>query len=166
MLLPQNIALPILFTFGAGYSLWLGNLVYGLRDRRRQFRFEFLYFAVMSVLAIIVLGLGFAIPYVDHDYFYYFYNHAVALGVAIMVVALVGNPNLIGDLTEAARAKYGASTLREVDVDASLAKLDRLMTDGKVYQNEGLSLTSVAAVAVADARSFIAPGCPRLSAQP
>ncbi|HEY5758751.1 MAG TPA: helix-turn-helix domain-containing protein [Steroidobacter sp.] len=143
-LLPQKIALPILFTFGAGYSLWLGNLVYGLRDRRRQFRFEFLYFTVMSVLAIVVLGLGFAIPYVDHDYFYYFYNHAVATGISIMLVALVGNPNVIGDLTEAARVKYGASTLREVDVDANLAKLNQLMTDGKAYQNEGLSLTSLA----------------------
>ncbi|WP_129776825.1 AraC family transcriptional regulator [Peristeroidobacter soli] len=143
-LLPQNIALPILFAFGAGYSVWLGNLVYGLRDRRKQFRFEFLYFSVMSVLAIVVLGLGFAIPYIDHDYFYYFYNNAVALGVAIMLVALVGNPNLIGDLTEAARVKYGASTLREVDVDSSLAKLNRLMADGKLYQNESLSLASLA----------------------
>jgi AraC-like DNA-binding protein len=143
-LLPQNIALPILFAFGAGYSVWLGNLVYGLRDRRKQFRFEFLYFSVMSVLAIVVLGLGFAIPYIDHDYFYYFYNNAVALGVAIMLVALVGNPNLIGDLTEAARVKYGASTLREVDVDGSLAKLNRLMADGKLYQNESLSLASLA----------------------
>ena len=143
-LLPQKLALPILFTLGAGYSVWLGNLVYGLRDRRKQFRFEFLYFTVMSVLAIIVLGLGFATPYVDHDYFYYFYNNAVALGVAIMLVALVGNPNLIGDLTEAARVKYGASTLREVDVDACLAKLDQLMTDSKVYQNESLSLASLA----------------------
>ncbi|WP_129642372.1 AraC family transcriptional regulator [Peristeroidobacter agariperforans] len=143
-LLPLKIALPILFTLGAGYSLWLGNLVYGLRDQRKQFRFEFLYFTVMSVLAVIVLGLGFAIPYIDHDYFYYFYNNAVALGVAIMLVALVGNPNLIGDLTEAARVKYGASTLREVDVDASLAKLNQLMTDGKAYQNESLSLASLA----------------------
>ena len=143
-LLPLKIALPILFTLGAGYSLWLGNLVYGLRDRRKQFRFEFLYFTVMSVLAVIVLGLGFAIPYIDHDYFYYFYNNAVALGVAIMLVALVGNPNLIGDLTEAARVKYGASTLREVDVDASLAKLYQLMTAGKAYQNESLNLTSLA----------------------
>lgn len=143
-LLPLNIALPILFTLGAGYSLWLGNLVYGLRDQRKQFRFEFLYFTVMSVLAAIVLGLGFAIPYVDHDYFYYFYNNAVALGVAIMLVALVGNPNLIGDLTEAARVKYGASTLREVDVDGSLAKLNQLMTEGKAYQNESLSLTLLA----------------------
>jgi AraC-like DNA-binding protein len=143
-LLPLKIALPILFTLGAGYSLWLGNLVYGLRDQRKQFRFEFLYFTVMSVLAVIVLGLGFAIPYIDHDYFYYFYNNAVALGVGIMLVALVGNPNLIGDLTEAARVKYGASTLREVDVDGSLAKLNRLMTDGKAYQNESLSLASLA----------------------
>lgn len=143
-LLPQKIALPVLFTFGAGYSLWLGNLVYGLRDRRKQFRFEFLYFTVMSVLAVIVLGLGFAIPYVDHDYFYYFYNHAVALGVGIMLVALVGNPNLIGDLNEAARVKYGASTLREVDVDACLAKLNQLMNDSKVYQSESLSLASLA----------------------
>ncbi|GFE81540.1 hypothetical protein GCM10011487_35400 [Steroidobacter agaridevorans] len=143
-LLPLKIALPLLFTLGAGYSLWLGNLVYGLRDQRKQFRFEFLYFAVMSVLAVIVLGLGFAIPYVDHDYFYYFYNNAVALGVAIMLVALVGNPNLIGDLTEAARVKYGSSTLREVDVDASLAKLNQVMIDGKAYQNESLSLASLA----------------------
>jgi AraC-like DNA-binding protein len=143
-LLPQKIALPILFTFGAGYSLWLGNLVYGLRDRRKQFRFEFLYFAIMSVLAVIVLGLGFAIPYVDHDYFYSFYNNAVALGVGIMLVALVGNPNLIGDLNEAARVKYGASTLREVDVDACLAKLNQLMNDSKVYQSESLSLASLA----------------------
>lgn len=143
-LIPLNIALPILFTFGTGYSLWLGNLVYGLRDRRKQFRFEFLYFSVMSVLAIIVLGLGFAIPYIDHDYFYYFYNNAVALGVAIMLVALVSNPNLIGDLTEAARVKYGASTLREVDVDGALAKLNRLMTEGQLYRNESLSLASLA----------------------
>lgn len=143
-LLPQKIALPILFTFGAGYSIWLGNLVYGLRDRRRQYRFEVLYFIVMSVLAIIVLGLGFAIPYIDHDYFYYFYNNAVALGIAIMLVALVGNPNVIVDFTEAARVKYGASTLRDIDVDASLARLKQLMTDGKAYQNENLSLTSLA----------------------
>lgn len=142
--LPLKIALPILFAFGVGYSLWLGNLVYGLRDRRKQFRFEFLYFTVMSVLAIIVLGLGFSIPYIDNAYFYSFYNYAIGLGVAIMLVALVSNPDLIGDLTEAARAKYGATTLRDIDVDGCLAKLNQLMTEGKAYQNESVSLASVA----------------------
>jgi AraC-like DNA-binding protein len=142
--LPLNVALPILFLIGAGYSIWLGNLVYGLRSQRKQFRFEFLYFAVMSVLAVIVLGLGFAIPYIDDAYFYDFYNNAIGLGVAIMLVALVGNPDLIGDLSEAARAKYGTSTLRDVDVEACLSKLNELMTDGRAYQNESLSLASLA----------------------
>jgi len=142
--LPLNVALPILFLFGAGYSVWLGNLVYGLRGQRKQFRFEFLYFTVISILAVIVLGLGFALPHIDNAYFYYFYNNAVGAGIAIMLVALVGNPDLIGDLSEAARAKYGTSTLRDVDVDACLAKLNRLMAQDKAYQNESLSLASLA----------------------
>lgn len=145
--LPLNVALPILFLFGAGYSVWLGKLVYGLRGQRKQFRFELLYFSVMSILALVVLGLGFALPYIDPAYFYYFYNNAVGIGVGIMVVALVGNPNLIGDLAEAARARYGTSTLRDVDVDASLAKLNQLMTQGQAYQNESLTLASLASSA-------------------
>jgi AraC-like DNA-binding protein len=142
---PLHVALPILFMFGAGYSLWLGRLVHGLRDQRKQFHFEFFYFIAMSVLGIAVLCLGFAIPYIDDRYFYLFYNAAVGLGIAIMLVALVANPDLIGDLSEAARVKYGASTLREVDVDGALRKLEQLMTKGKAYQNEGLSLSSLAA---------------------
>jgi AraC-like DNA-binding protein len=141
----RAIALPIMFTFGAAYSLWLAYLVYGLRDRRKQFRFEFLYFAVMSLFGLIVLALGFALPYVGDDLFYRVYNIAVGLGIAIMIVALVANPQLIGDLSEAARVKYGTSTLGGVDIRASLEKLERAMSDGKAYQNEDLSLSSLAA---------------------
>ena len=145
LLVPRlEISLPILFAFGVGYSLWLGRLVYGLRGQRKQFRFEILYFAVMFLLAVIVLGLGFALPYIDHAYFYCFYDYAIALGIAIILVALVANPDLIGDLSEAARIRYGASTLGEVDVDGCLARLDELMTRGKAYQGESLSLTSLA----------------------
>jgi AraC-like DNA-binding protein len=139
-----EIALPILFLFGVGYSLWLARLVYGLRQQRKQFRFELLYFVVMCILAVIVLGLGFALPYVADDYFYAFYNCAVGLGIAIMLVALVANPDLIGDLSEAAQIKYSASTLRDVDVAACLMKLDQLMSEGKTYQDENLSLSSLA----------------------
>lgn len=139
-----EIALPILFAFGAVNSLWLGYVVYGMRDRRKQFRFEFFYFGVMSVFAVIVLGLGFLLPRIDHDYFYYFYSSAIGVAFAIMIVALVANPDLVGDLFEAARVKYGASTLRDVDVDACVKKLDQLMTDSKTYANENLSLSSLA----------------------
>ncbi len=139
-----EIALPILFLFGLGYSLWLGSLVYGLRTQRKQFRFEFFYFAVMAILAAIVLLLGFSIPYIDHDYFYHFYCSAIGIAFAIMVVALIANPDLLSDLTEAARVRYGASTLRDLDADGLLRKLDALMSDSKVYQNENLSLPSLA----------------------
>src|SRR5437868_11807113 len=82
-----EIALPILFAFGAVNSLWLGYVVYGMRDRRKQFRFEFFYFGVMSVFAVIVLGLGFLLPRIDHDYFYCFYSSAIGVAFAIMIVA-------------------------------------------------------------------------------
>lgn len=142
--LPRGVALPILFLFGAGYSLWLGYVVFGLRSQRKQFKFELAYFTIMSVFAIGVLALGFALPYLEHVYFYVFYNNAIALAFAIIIAALVSNPHLVGDLYEAARVKYGASTLRDVDIDASLAQLDRLMTDKKLYKNEDLSLSSLA----------------------
>lgn len=139
-----EIALPILFLFGTGYSLWLGYVVYGLRAQRKQFRFEFFYFSVMSVIAVVVLIFGFSIPYIDDAYFYYFYANSIGLALAIMIVALIANPNLIGDLSEAARVRYGASTLRGVNVDACLKKLHESMATRKAYQDENLSLSSLA----------------------
>ncbi len=140
-----EIALPILFLFGSGYSLWLWNLVYGLKNERKQFRFELFFFGVMSVLAVAVLILGFSIPYIDRDYFYYFYCGAIALAFAIVVVALVAKPDMMQDMMEAARVRYGASTLRDVDVEASLKKLESLMSVSKLYRNENLSLSLLAA---------------------
>ncbi|MGO4778469.1 hypothetical protein AB4084_23685, partial [Lysobacter sp. 2RAB21] len=66
LLIPRlDVSLPMLFAVGAGYALWLGRLVYGLRARRKQFRFEFFWFGVMSAFGVGVLVLGFAIPYID-----------------------------------------------------------------------------------------------------
>lgn len=139
-----EIALPLLFTIGAGYSLWLGSVIYGLRAERRRFRFEFFFFGVMSVLALGVLLLGYSLPYLDPAHFYRFYAHAIGLAFAILVVALIGMPELVGDLTEAARVRYGVSTLRDVDVDACVRRLQSLMTEEKVYRDEDLSLASLA----------------------
>lgn len=139
-----EIALPILFLIGAGYCIWLGRLAHGLRDQRRQFRFGFFYFSVMSVIALIVLALGFSLPHIDDAYFYYFYCHAIGLAFAIMIVALVANPDLIGEISDAARVRYGTTTLRDVDVEACLTKLSELMKGSRIYQNENLSLSSLA----------------------
>jgi AraC-like DNA-binding protein len=146
LLIPRlDVSLPMLFAIGAGNALWLGRLVYGLRAQRKQFRFEFFWFGVTSAFAVGVLALGFALPYIDHAWFYHFYCNAIGAAFAIMVVALVANPDLIGDLTEAARLRYGKSTLRDVDVDGLLARLAAHMADPKVYRNEALTLGTLAA---------------------
>ena len=143
-LLRLEIALPVLFMFGTGYSLWLGTLIYGLREQRRQFRFEFSFFMVLSAIAIFVLVLGFSIPYIDNAYFYHFYNNAIGLAFLIIVSALIAIPNLIADLSEAARVKYSASTLGDLDVEDCLAKLDALMRSSRIYEDENLTLSSLA----------------------
>lgn len=140
-----DVSLPMLFAVGAGFALWLGRLVYGLRAQRKQFRFEFFWFGVMSASAVGVLALGFALPYIDPVWFYRFYCNAIGAAFAIMVVALIAHPDLIADLTEAAQLRYGKSTLRDADVDGLLARLAALMADPKVYRNEALTLSTLAA---------------------
>jgi AraC-like DNA-binding protein len=142
--LPLPFALPVLFTIGAGYALWLANVVYRLRAERRRFAFEIFWFGVMAALAVGVLLLGFAMPFVGAEFFHLFYANATGLAFVVITVALIAKPELLADLTEAARAKYGVSTLRGVDVDGRLRELQSLMTVSKLYRDEDLSLGTLA----------------------
>lgn len=143
-LLPQQIALPTLFLIGTGYSLWLANTIYGLRDRRRQFHFELFFFVTMSVIAVFVLILGFSIPYIDDRVFYLFYSNSIGLAFMLVLAGIVAIPDLLNDLSEAGRVKYASSTLSGVDVEALLARLESLMVDKKIYRDEDLNLSSLA----------------------
>ncbi len=143
-LLPEGIALPLLFLIGTAYSVWLANTIYGLRDKRRQFRFELFFFIVMSVIAVFVLILGFSIPYIDDRIFYVFYTDSIALAFMLAISGIVAIPGLLNDLSEAARIKYAASTLSAIDVDAVLKQLEALMGDAKIYRDEDLNLSALA----------------------
>ena len=139
-----EIALPILFLFGTAYSVWLGMLIYTLRENRKQFRFELFFFATLSVVAVFVLVLGFSIPYIDDRYFYLVYVNGIGLAFVITISALIAIPDLIGDLAEAGRIRYSASTLGGVDVEQVLARLESLMQVDQVYRDEDLTLASLA----------------------
>ena len=66
--------------------------------------------------------------------------------VGVLVIAgIVAIPGLLNDLSEAARSKYAASTLAGLDIEAVLKKLDSLMADDKIYQDEDLNLSMLAA---------------------
>ena len=44
----QEIAIPIIFTIGLGYSCWLANLIYHLRAERKKFKVEMFFFGLFS----------------------------------------------------------------------------------------------------------------------
>ena len=139
-----EIAIPILFCVGLGYSVWLTQVIYTLRAGRKQFRFEWFFLLLFTALAIGVLLLGFSLPYLSPSYFYYFYCFAIGISFVMVVGALLGYPELLAELAEAARVSYEASTLTEVNVAAAKQRINEQMTQAKAYQAEDLNLASLA----------------------
>lgn len=143
-LVRHEISIPLIFVVGMGYSLWLANLIYGLRAQRKRFKLEMFFFGLFALSALFVLILGLSVPYIDHAYFYGFYTNSIGVAFVLIVAALIVFPDLLAELAEVAKLSYSASTLRDVDIPASLDKLAQLMQQGKLYQNENLNLSMVA----------------------
>jgi len=66
--------------------------------------------------------------------------------MVLVVGVLLSFPSLLSDIAEAAKASYATSTLTGIDVELKKAELRRLMEDERLYQQEDLSLTSLAEV--------------------
>jgi len=144
MFLSMAVALPILFGIGCGYAIWLSNLVYRARAQRRQRRFETAFSVLVTASALAVFALGVSLPWVQAKYFVAVYSMSVAAAYSMIVFALVAIPDLVRDLFEAAQAKYSVSKLKDGDVDQWIARLERLMDQDKLYQQNDISLASVA----------------------
>lgn len=138
--LRYEIAVPIVFMIGMGYSFSLAYLFYGLRAQRKRFHVEMFFFALFGVIAILVLFLGLSIPYIDHHYFYTFYSNSIGISFMLVVAALIIFPDLLEQLVAVSQLNYSASTLKDVDTKAYVEKLDQLMVQAKLYQNEKLNL--------------------------
>lgn len=139
-----EISVPLIFVVGTGYSFWFASLIYNLRTQRKRFRVEMFFFGFFAVLAVLVLLMGFMIPYMDHSYFYIFYMNSITLAFLLVVTALLIFPDLLSEIAVMATLSYATSTLKGVDVDASVTKLEELMQSGKIYQNENLNLAVLA----------------------
>ncbi len=139
----RKVAVPLAFLIGAGYCLWLVNIVYRLRAHRKRFGVELFFFGLFAVMALIILILGFSVSYVDSWYFYAFYSNGIGLAFILVTASFIIWPDLLTELSEVMTLSYRNSTLKNVDVDACTAKLESLMQAG-IYQNENLSLAMVA----------------------
>ena len=137
----KNIATPLAFLIGACYCFWLLSVVYRLRSQQKRYRVELFFFGFFAALALVVLIFGFSISYIQTDYFYYFYANGIAVTYMLVTGALIVYPNLLAELNEVVNLGYTNSTLANIDTSASLRRLDQLMLESKIFQNEDLNLS-------------------------
>lgn len=136
---PKWIALTA-FTAGAGYSVWLARVVYGMRRNVGRFRFEMFFFGLFALTAVGVLALVISLPWTGATLFYRSYAATIGVSVALVMAALLSFPQILTDIREAATLSYANTTLKGVDVAARVEALNGLMARDKLFCNENLSL--------------------------
>lgn len=146
--LPRDVALPLAFVIGSVYLLWLARSLYQLRHERDHFRREMMLLGMVFMIAVAVATLGFMHTLLPGKLFFELY--AIAIGAAFLLVltALGMRPRLPVEVSESAQqacAAYSNSTLRHVNCDALLTRLDALMRQDRLYKDAALSLASLAA---------------------
>ncbi len=142
----SNIAAPFSFLIGTGYAFWFTHIVFGMRRQRSRFKIELFFFGLFALVALIVLILGLSIPYIDNKVFYITYANSTGIAMFLIASALIIFPELLSDITEAARMTYASSTLGGIDIEEKLIQLEHVMTEDKLYQNEDLNLSTLATV--------------------
>ena len=82
--------------------------------------------------------------WIEPAYFFAVYATSVGATYATITFALVGIPDFLRDLFEVTQAKYSVSKLGDVDVDKRLEQLEALMHNDRLYQQDDISLATVA----------------------
>lgn len=139
-----EISTPLLFLVGVGYSVWFVFVVFGVRSQRRRFKMELIFFSLFSVAALVVLILGISLSYIPHHYFYVVYANSISIAFILVVLVLMVYPDILLELAEVARVNRAVSTLKGLDIDELGNKLEMLMSQSRLYQNENLNLPMVA----------------------
>jgi AraC-like DNA-binding protein len=144
-LLPGDVALPLAFVVGAGYLLWLGYRLHGLRHERGNFRMEMALLGLVFAIAIGVSALGLVQAALPGKLFFSLYAISIGAAFLLVQVTLGFRPQLSVEVSEAARTAYASTTLSNVDCDAVASKLETLVQADRVYEDPELSLPTLAA---------------------
>jgi AraC-like DNA-binding protein len=132
------------FLFGTAYTFWFARILYQLREQRSRYKFEFFFFGMFAAMALAALILGLALPYLDASIFYLSYSNAISFAMVLVVAALLIFPELLSDFMFITEMTYAKSKLQDVDTQLKVTQLDVLMSDEKHFENEDLSLATVA----------------------
>jgi len=142
--LPSAASIPLTFAMGAAFATHLALLVRRLKSQRRRFGLELAVFAGHAAIAIVVLPLGAAAPWLGAQVFVLAYASLIGIGFAIALYVLLCFPDAGGKVAETVASAYAVSTLTRVDREQAIDRLERLMTEERVYTDESLSLGGLA----------------------
>ncbi|MEM7363469.1 MAG: hypothetical protein AAF525_05560 [Pseudomonadota bacterium] len=144
LVLPFEVAVPMLLFVGAGYASWLGLFAYRARANRPQHRFEFLFSTMIFGSAAVVLVVGAFLPWLDPFWFFLVYSQSIGIAYLFVVFALSAIPAFVDDLFDEGRTRYATTTLGAVDIDATISRLNQLMAEEALYKDDALTLSSLA----------------------
>lgn len=132
------------FLLGSGYVVLIAYNLYRLRLQRKRFKLELIGLGVLFTIAVMVVLLGFSIPLITGKLFFTVY--AILIGIAFFIAQwiLLKSPRITSEVKEAAKAAYTESTLKQVDKNEALKKLEKIVVHDKLYTNENLNLSLLA----------------------
>ena len=138
----STIAIPIAFTIGCGYALWLCLTVFKLRDQRQYFSLEFVTFAAFAAIALLILLIGLFATWVGEYWYVVAYSNLIGLALLAMLYLQLRFPDITQKTCDAVAASYAASTLKNADCDALVTQL-KLLLEQKIYRDENLNLSTL-----------------------
>ncbi len=138
------VAIPMAFTIGCGYALWLCLIIFKLRSQRQHFSLEFLTFAAFAAVALLILLIGLFAIWIGELWYVIAYSNLIGLALLAMLYLQLRFPDIAQKTCDAVAASYAASTLKNTDCDALVGQLKQLMLDQKIYRDENLNLSTLA----------------------
>lgn len=138
------IAIPIAFTIGCGYAIWLCLTIFKLRSQRQYFSLEFITFTTFAVIALLILLIGLFASWIGEFWYVIAYSNLIGLALLAMLYLQLRFPDIAQKTCDAVAASYAASTLKKTDCDALVSQLKQLMLEQKIYRDENLNLSTLA----------------------
>jgi len=142
--LPLILAATISFIAGCGYTYYIFRRVIKLRKQIPRYQFEKFFFALFFMMNVLALLLGLIAPWLHEDLFYHGYSASISIAMILISLAILIFPELLSDVLLASETVYAKSKLDNINIDETKLKLEQLMKEAKIYENENLTLSVVA----------------------
>ena len=144
LVIPLKLGVLASFIAGTGYTFYIFLKTLRLRTEIPRYRFEKIFFAMFFIINIMVLALGVAVQVFESGFYYHTYTACISLAMVAVSSVLLVFPELLSDVLLASQVAYAKSKLDNIDVNSKCNQLEELMNNERCFQDEELSLNSVA----------------------